>query len=213
MNNDNKTTIRKLTYMLIEMSEGGTQTDDAKLNYRVAREHIRNAVARSLKEKLFEDRNAQRQDDSDEEYLGNDVSKEVEVKYDSEGSYLYVDMLGESVDFGGSMKSYSLYFKNTHNTWGCLFVPLNRKQISIYKNLPQVPNTIPYYKEGDRIIIVGGLSEGDKLMLNQKNVIPNDDDDALPTEIGSKALRMAWESVYPEVQMPMDRNNDGIPNN
>lgn len=200
-------TIEKLTYMLMEMPEGGIPTDDARLNYRVAKEYIKNAVGYYLKKKLFEDKNS---DEGD--YLGNEVTNTVEVKEDPEMLALYVDLLGESVDFGGSMKAYELYFKNLHNNWSCVFVPIKRSQVQVYKRMLPVPNVITYYKDGKRLVFIGGVKEGDKLELTQKNVIPSKDTDSLPREIGNQVLDMAYKTLYPELVVERDRNNDGVPN-
>lgn len=204
-----KTTIKKLTYLLMEVPEGGLITDDARLNYRVAREYVRAGVAQALRQKLLEDKNYS----EDRDYLGNSVTEVKEVKEDPEKNYLYVDNIGESVDFGGSMKKYGLSFNNLHNRFGCTFVPLTRNQVQVHKNMKRVPNVITYYEDGDKLVLIGGVEEGDKISVTQSNVIPDNDDAPIPSDIGNKALELAYRTAYPHITMTRDINNDGVPNN
>lgn len=204
-----KTTIRKLSYLLMEIPEGGLHTDDARLNYRVAREYVRNGLAAAMRQKLLEDKN----NTEDRNYLGISSTETKTVKEDPEKNYLYVDTLGESIDFGGNMQKYGLSFGSLHNRFGCMFVPLTRNQVQIHKNMRRVPNIITYYEDGDKLVLVGGVSEGDEISVTQSNVIPNNDDAEIPSDVGSRALENAYRSAYPHIVMQRDINNDGVPNN
>lgn len=193
----------------MEVPEGGLVTDDARLNYRVAREYVRGGVAQALKQKLLEDKN----NSDDRDYLGTSVTEVKQVKEDSDRNYLYVDLIGESIDFGGNMQKYGLAFDNMHNRFGCMFVPLSKNQVQIHKNMKRVPNIIPYYEEGSKLVFIGGVEVGDEISVTQSNVIPDNDDAEIPSEIGNKALELAYRTAYPHMNMPRDINNDGVPNN
>lgn len=193
----------------MEVPEGGLVTDDARLNYRVAREYVRGGVAQALKQKLLEDKN----NSDDRDYLGTSVTEVKQVKEDSDRNYLYVDLIGESIDFGGNMQKYGLAFDNMHNRFGCMFVPLSKNQVQIHKNMRRVPNIIPYYEEGSKLVFIGGVEVGDEISVTQSNVIPDNDDAEIPSEIGNRALELAYRTAYPHMNMPRDINNDGVPNN
>src|SRR5690625_7270348 len=103
------------------MGEGGLPTDDSRMNYMVAKEYIVNSLGYFLRRKLFEE--AQ---NADSDYVGNSVSKEVEVKYDSDGKYYYIDTLGERVDFGTNMGAYFVRSKIPTRTCGKTNVPITK---------------------------------------------------------------------------------------
>lgn len=191
------------------MPEGGLQTDDARMNYRVAKEFIKAGLAQAMRQKLIEDKN----NSEDRNYLGNSVTEIKEVKEDEDRMYLYVDTIGESIDFGGNMQKYGLSFVNLHNRFGCMFVPITSNQIQVHKNMRRVPNIIPYYEDGDKLVFIGGVEEGDEISITQRNVIPNDDDTEIPSDLGSRALDIAYRLAYPLVSVNRDNNNDGVPNN
>ena len=69
------TSIKELAYLLLDNVNGGIPTDDAKLNYRVAKAYIAKTVAYHLRRKVFEEKNL-----SDEHYIGTPVTKTVPVK-------------------------------------------------------------------------------------------------------------------------------------
>lgn|SRR5690625_325741 len=204
-----KTTIKKLSYLLIEMGEGGLPTDDSRMNYRVAKEYIVNSLGYFLRRKLFED--AQ---NADSDYLGNSVSKEVEVKYDSDGRYYYIDTLGESVDFGTNMRAYSVSSNNPHSRWSITYVPITKQEMFAQRGLKNIPDVIQFYKQGDKLIFMNGDMTGiNKVNLSQSNVIPTDDDSEVPSDIGNLILQDAYKTAYPELMVERDRVNDGEPNN
>lgn len=203
--NINKTSIRKLTYLLMEMPEGGIPTDDARLNYRVAREHILNAVSYFLKGKLMEDSKLT------EDYLGESVYKDVEVQENEYGEK-FVELFGESITFGEDMNAYELTPKRMNSRWSQDFYPITREQARLQKRLKDVGGVIFYYKEGNKLMILGDVQEGEVFTLGQKNVIPTDDDGELPAEIGSRVLRDAFQTLFPELEARRDNSNDGIPN-
>lgn len=204
-----KTTVKKLAYLLIEMGEGGIPTDDSRMNYRVAKEYIVNSLGYFLRRKLFED--AQ---NADNDYLGNTVSKEVDVKYDSENRFYYIETLGESVDFGTNMRAYSVSSGNPHSRWSITFVPITNQEMFSQRGLKNIPDVIQFYKQGDKLIFMNGdMGAIDKIQLTQSNVIPSDDDSEVPADIGNLILQDAYKTAYPELMVERDRINDGEPIN
>lgn len=199
------TTIKELTYLLIDMSEGGQPTDDARLNYRVAKAYIKSAVAYQLRKRWFEDKN-----NSDENYIGKTTTKDAELIYDEEEDSYYIETLGESIDMGG-MRSYSVTSKKSNSRWAIRFVPITLSEWFSQKGLIRIPNVIQYYLKGDRLYFTNGIPEDlDIVQLTQSNLLPSDDDDSVPADVGQEALRYAWMLAYPEVSMPTDRENDGV---
>lgn len=202
----NKTTIRKLAYMLMEMESGGIPTDDQRLNYRTAKQYILSSVGWYLKQRLFEEKRF-----SEEHYTGNVVTKEVPVNYDSEGGYYYSDLLGESIDFGG-MRSYNITDTHLNDRWTTEYVPVTQQQFFANRHLFKIPNVVLFYRSGDKIVFAGtGMENTDKVMLTQSHVIPTNDDDEIPVDIGNIVLQDAYRTVYPELTVQRDNINDGSP--
>lgn len=203
-------TIKELSWQLIEMANGGMPTDDSKLNYRIARAHVRDAVAYLLKEKIFQHYNS-----SEDHYIpdSNSISKEVELKHDSESGLSYVETIGESIDLTG-MRNYQLSFANIAHRWKKKFVPISRQEVFLQTFLTNIPDVVQFYKEGDRLYLIGNIltDGGESLMLTQKNVVPKDDDDPVPVDIASQSLERAYRSVYPEISAQQDRDNNGVDN-
>lgn len=199
-------TIKELAYLLLDMSEGGQPTDDSKLNYRVAKAYVKSAVAYQLRRRWFEEKNA-----SDENYIGKTTTKEADVIYDEEEDAYYIETLGESIDMGG-MRSYSITSKKANSRWSLRFVPITLSEWFAQKGLIRIPNVIQYYLKGDRLYFTNGIPEGvDVVQLTQSNLLPSDDDDSVSADIAQEALRYAWMLAYPEVSIPTDRENDGVP--
>ena len=198
------TSIKELAYLLLDNVNGGIPTDDAKLNYRVAKAYITKTVAYHLRRKVFEEKNL-----SDEHYIGTPVTKTVPVKTD--GDITYVETLGDSIDLGG-MRSYSISQVNKMSRWSKTFVPMTPQEASIQKfGLGNIPNVIQFYKDGDRLIFVNGLVEGiDEVKLTQYNLLPKDGSDQVPEDVGQLALTDAIRLAMQEISVPSDRSNDGV---
>lgn len=200
------TTIKELTYLLLDMSEGGSPTDDAKLNYRTSKAFIKSAVAYQLRKRWFEDKN-----NSDENYIGKTSSKDAKVNFDEEEDAYYIETLGESMDMGG-MRSYSITQKKANSRWSFKFVPITLAEWFSQRGLPNIPNVIQYYFKGDRLYFTNGLVDDlDIVKLTQYNVLPSDDEDNVPSDVGQEALQMAWRLAYPEIALQSDRDNNGVP--
>ena len=202
------TSIKRLSYLLLDMVNGGLPSDDSKINYRVAREHIRNAVAYQLRLRFFEEKN-----NSDSNYVGIPTSKEVEVKYDEDMGSYYVETLGESIDLGGA-RSISISNLNRNSRWAMKFTGITLNEAFAQRGLTSLPNTIQYYLDGDKIYFMNGdVSDLPKVRLTQYNLLPKDDDSEIPSDIGGRALSEAFRIAMGEIQIPSDRSNDGVPNN
>lgn len=201
-------TVKELAYALLEMVNGGMPTDDSKINYRVARLHIRNGLGFYLRRKNFEESN---QSESNYTSESNSITKAVEVKSDPESGLQYVDLIGESVDLGG-MRSYSLSSTNPLSRWSIKFVPITKNELFVQGYLPNIPDVIQFYKDGNRLYLRGYTSDA-TLSLTQKNVISDDDDDEIPSDLAQPALEHAYRLAMGIVQIPSDKDNNGVSNN
>lgn len=202
------TNIKRLSYLLLDMVNGGLPTDDSKINYRVAREHIRNAVAYQLRLRFFEEKN-----NSDSNYIGIPTSKEVEVKYDEDMGSYYVETLGESIDLGGA-RSISISNLNRNSRWAMKFTGITLNEAFAQRGLTSLPNVVQYYLDGDRVYFTNADISGlEKVRLTQYNLLPKDDEADIPSDIAGRALTEAFRIAMGEIQIPSDRSNDGVPNN
>lgn len=199
------TSIKELAYLLLDNVNGGIPTDDPRLNYRVAKAYITKTVAYHLRRKVFEEKNL-----SDEHYIGTPVTKTVPVK--KEGDVYYVESLGESVDLGG-MRSYAISSLNKVGRWSKKFVPITTQEASAqWLGLGNIPNVIQFYKDGDRLVFINGLVEDiDEVKLTQYNLLPKDDNDSVPSDIGQLALTDAIRLAIQEMSVPRDEDNNGTP--
>lgn len=200
-------TIKELSYLLLDMVNGGQPTDDTRINYRVARAYIRNAVAFQLRRKWWEEKSA-----SDEHYVGKSVSADQEVKYDEASDAYYIDTLGESIDAGG-MRSYSITSNKPNSRWALKFVGITKAERFNQRGLKHIPNVIQYYLDGDRIYFTNGdVSDLGTLKLSQYNLLPKDDEDSVPEDAGQEALNWAYRLAVAELTINQDRDNNGVPN-
>ena len=199
------TSIKELTYLLLDNVNGGIPTDDARLNYRVAKAYITKTVAYHLRRKVFEEKNL-----SGEHYIGTPVTKTVPVKKD--GDVYYVETLGESIDLGG-MRSYSISSVNKVGRWSKKFVPITNQEASAqWMGLGHIPSVVQFYKDGDRLVFMNELVDDvDEVKLTQYNLLPKDDDDSVPSDIGQLALTDAIRLAIQEVSVPRDEDNNGTP--
>lgn len=201
------TTIKELSYLLLEMVNGGQPTDDSKINYRVAKAYIKSAVAYNMRRKFWEEKA-----NSDDYYTGKTTTKEVEVKFDTESDSYYVDTLGESIDTGGT-RSFNILAKRPNSRWSLKFIPATPQEISAQRGLCDIPNVIQFYQLGDKLYFTNGDMEGvEKVKLTQHNLLPTDDDDQIPSDVAHDSLQMAYRLAYAEVATLSDRINDGVSN-
>lgn len=193
--------------MLIDMVNGGQPTDDSKLNYRVAKAYIKNAVAFNMRRRYWEEKA-----NGEEYYTGKTTTKEVELQYDENADSYFVETLGESIDTGG-MRSFNILGKKPNSRWSIKFVPITLQEMSAQRGLCNIPNVIQYYLLDDRLYFTNGDVEGlDPIKLTQSNLLPSDDDDSVAPDIGHDSLNMAYRLAFAEVAINSDRINDGIPN-
>ena len=200
--------IKELSYLLIELVNGGIPTDDSKINYKIARAHIRNAVGFYLRARFWEEKR-----NSDENYSSNISTKQVEVKYDEDSELYYVDTLGESID-GGGMSSFNISPLNPNSRWAIKYVPVTPQELFNQSLLKaRIPNTVQYYKLGDKLFFTNADAGGTKnVILSQANVIPTDDNDsAIPEDIKTPVLERAYRVVMNLPNTQSDRDNDGVP--
>ena len=199
-------TIKELSYLLLDQVNGGLPSDDGKINYRVAKAYIKTAVAYYLKRKIFEEAN-----NSEEYYTSesNATTKTVPVKLDPETGLNYIELLGESIDLGG-MRSYSISSANPLSRWSIRFVPITQNEVFTQSVLPNVPDVIQFFKKGDRLYF-RGITNEEELSLTQRSLLPSNDEDDIPEDIGVLALEHAYKLVYPEIALRSDRANDGVP--
>lgn len=203
-----KTTIKELSYLLMDMVNGGLPSDDSKINYRVAKTYIKLAVAEGLRRGWFEDKN-----NSEQHYVGSTVSKEVDVVFDNEKKSAFVETLGESNSLDGA-RAYNISDPHINSMWSRTFVPITLNQRFSQSKLVPIPNTVQYYEMDGKLYFRGGtVCKGDKLVLTQRNVVPSNDDDSLPSWVGRTALNEAYRLAYAEIAINSDRINDGVPNN
>lgn len=201
------TTIKELTYLLLDMTSGGQPTDDTKLNYRTAKAYIKSAVAYHLRRRHWEEKA-----NGDDYYTGKSTTKEQEVKYDEEQDAYYIESLGESIDTGG-MRSYSIFAKKPDSRWSIKFVPITLNELSAQRGLCDIPNVVQFYMMGDRLYFTNGSVDGlDTVKLTQSNLLPSDDDDSVVDDIASESLQMAYRLALAEISTISDRINDGSPN-
>lgn len=202
------TTIKELTYLLLDMTSGGQPTDDTKLNYRTAKAYIKSAVAYNIRRRHWEDKA-----NGDDYYTGKSTTKEQDVKYDEEQDAYYVESLGESIDTGG-MRSYSIFAKKPNSRWSIKFVPITLNELSAQRGLSNIPNVVQFYMMGDRLYFTNGSVEGvEKVKLTQSNLLPSDDDDSVVQDIAQQSLTDAYRLAMQEVGVVSDRVNDGTPLN
>lgn len=200
-------TIKELSYLLLDMVNGGQPTDDTRINYRVARAYIRNAVAFQLRRRWWEEKSA-----SDEHYVGKSASADQEVKYDEASETYYIETLGESIDAGG-MRSYSITSNKPNSRWALKFVGITKAEKFNQRGLKNIPNVIQYYLDGDRIYFTNGdVGNLGTIKLSQYNLLPKDDDDSVPEDIGQEALNWAYRLAFAELSINQDRDNNGVPN-
>ena len=200
-------TIKELSYLLMDMVNGGQPSDDSRINYRVARAYIRNAVAFQIRRKLWEEKGA-----SDEHYVGKHVTADQKVKYDEASDRYYIETLGESIDSGG-MRSYSISGSKPNSRWSVKFVGITKSELFNQKGLINIPNVIQYYIDSDRIYFTNGdVSKLGTVKLSQYNLLPKDDEDSVPEDIGQEALNNAYRLAFAELSINQDRDNNGVPN-
>lgn len=203
-----KLTIKQMAYLLIDKVNGGMPTDDSKINYRIAKAYILDATAYFLRKRYWEEKK-----NSDENYSSNITTKQVDVKYDEDNEQYYVDVLGESIDTGG-MSSYSISALNPTGRWALTFVPVKPEELfnqGLMKK--RIPDTVQYYKVGDRLVFTNMASIDQKpVLLSQANLLPNSDEDALPRDIGLESVSRAWRE-YMGKDSNQDRDNNGVSSN
>lgn len=201
-------TIKELSYLLLDMVNGGLPTDDSKINYRVAKAYVKNAVGYFLRRRYWEDKA-----NSEDNYVGSTVTKKQEVKYDENLDQYYVEVLGESIE--DTMKSYSISSQNVNSRWAVRFAPISEQELFNQSFLKaRIPNLVQFYKRGGKLYFTNNVPEGLGLVvLSQSNVIPSNDDDSVPSDIASDAIDRAYRQVYAEIVINSDRFNDGVPQN
>lgn len=199
-------TIKELSYLLIEMVNGGIPTDDSKINYRVAKAYIKAATGFYLRARYWEEKR-----NGDDNYVGNSITKKVEVKYDEDSELYYIETFGESID--ESMRSYSVSPINPASRWSIKFVPITPQEFFNQSQLKaRIPNTIQYYKIGNRISFLNGeVGSNVSLNLTQRNVVPDGDDDQVPSDIETLVLERSYRLAFQEVSIQSDRDNNGVP--
>lgn len=201
-------TIKELSYLLLDMVNGGQPSDDTRINYRVARAYIRNAVAFQIRRKWWEEKSA-----SDEHYVGKSTTSDQEVKYDEASDMYYIETLGESIDAGG-MRSYSITGNKPNSRWSLKFVGITKSERFNQMGLRNIPNVIQYYIDSDRIYFTNGdVSKMGTLKLSQYNLLPKDDDDSVASDIAQQSLIEAYRLAMQEVGVASDRDNNGVPLN
>src|SRR5690606_17929761 len=102
-------------------------------------------------------------------------------------------------------RSYSISGSKPNSRWSFKFVGITKNELFNQKGLVNIPNVIQYYIDSDRIYFTNGdVSNMGTVKLSQYNLLPKDDEDSVPEDIGQQALNNAYRLAFAELTINQD---------
>lgn len=206
------TTLKKLTYRVWRILEGGDIPDDSRFRYDEIKDHIRASVFTALKSNYFEGRN-----DEDGYKYGNDsvtVDSIVTTKHDDSMGIAYIDVEEASIAVPAVNRMLSITDLNPYSRGSKMYIPVRSEERFTGQLQPPIPGTILYERTGGKVYFYNEIIKaGCEVRLRQKYVVKDEDDSPLnlPLEYEAQIVDTVTRLLDREIRM-RDISNDGSPN-
>lgn len=201
--------IKELSYRIWRRLENGSIPDDSRWTYRELKGYVISGIAKGLKDSYYEQRNIEDFKYGDD---GITTSYKTTVNTDSETGLKYATLNNTTISIAGNRFT-SINSINPIGKFAKTYVPIRLEERLIVSKTECVPDVVYFYKDGGKAMFFGDVEPDSQVYVSSRYAIPTDDDAELqmPEEFENAVIQSALALLMPSLNVPSDRENNGVP--